>query len=358
MNIASSIKTPAPQRTIPNYTGPAETGSFYNEKAAKKLMKANKALVNVLMRTDIQGAENIPVDGAHMLCFQHEGMTDANLVQSLTDSDYRFMAAKEQFTGPIGKAMTALGAIPVDRGGTGQRDSIKTMTGLLDDGKRVAIAPEGRIYSDGQINEFKEGPAMMALNSKCETMIPVVLDYQPSKPGLLNTAGTYLTTGAVVAGSLAACVFGGTVGQAISGALTGAVTGMVAGGAIGAKMSPHQSMRHKVEDKGLKGAAIGAVLGAAAGGFGAAALGSSALWLTGPTTAITGAVTLGLAKGINERKTARVMVGEGIPVAPYRAMENGKEARKKLTDDLRNTMVELHSQIAPKAVEPTETPEA
>jgi len=82
---------------------------------------------------------------------------------------------------------------------------------------------------------------------------------------------------------------------------------------------------------------------AAAGGFGAAALGDSALWLTAPTTAITGVATLGLSKAINERKHARVIVGKPIPVAPYREMEDSKEARKKLTDDLKASMEDLHT---------------
>ena len=324
MNIASSKLN-----GIPNYTGPESTGSFPNPKAAKRLKALNKGLVNVLMRKDAVGTENIPTDGAHILCFQHEGMTDAPLVQSLT--------------GPFGKAMSAMGAIPVDRGGSGQRASIQAMTEVLDSGHGIAIAPEGRIRSDNKLNDFKEGPAMVALRSKAESMVPVVLDYEKFEPGLLNKTGTYLTTGAVVAGSLAATVFGGTIGSAVAGALTGAVTGAIAGGAAGTMMSGHKSVRHKVEEKGLAGAGIGALLGAAAGGFGAAALGDSALWLTAPTTAITGVATLGLSKAINERKHARVIVGKPIPVAPYREMEDSKEARKKLTDDLKASMEDLHT---------------
>ena len=338
MNIASSKPN-----GIPNYTGPESTGSFPNPKAAKRLKALNKGLVNVLMRKDAVGTENIPTDGAHILCFQHEGMTDAPLVQSLSDGDYRFLAAKEQFTGPFGKAMSAMGAIPVDRGGSGQRASIQAMTEVLDSGHGIAIAPEGRIRSDNKLNDFKEGPTMVALRSKAESMVPVVLDYEKFEPGLLNKTGTYLTTGAVVAGSLAATVFGGTIGSAVAGALTGAVTGAIAGGAAGTMMSGHKSVRHKVEEKGLAGAGIGALLGAAAGGFGAAALGDSALWLTAPTTAITGVATLGLSKAINERKHARVIVGKPIPVAPYREMEDSKEARKKLTDDLKASMEDLHT---------------
>lgn len=346
MNISSTAR---PARVIPNYTGPADSKSHYNPGAAKFIRPLNKAIVDLWMRPEIEGAENIPQDGAHMLCFNHESMSDASLVVSLTDRDYRFMAAKEQFTGPVGKAMTAMGAIPVDRGGTGQRESIETMIELMNEGKGTAIAPEGGIKADGQINEFKGGPALMAIDSKCETMVPVVLDYQPYQAGVVNKMGTYLAGGLAVAGGLAAAAFGGPIARGFAGALTGAVTGALAGGAAGVALSKEKTIRAKAEGGGLTGAGVGALLGAVTGAAGGVALGSSALYLAAPLSVVTGAATLGVAKAVNERKHARVIVGEGIPVEPYRRMENNKEARTKLTEDLRNRMLELHQKVAPKS---------
>ena len=344
MNIASTIK-PTPR--IPNYTGPEGAVSNVNEKAAKWLRPLNQGMANLLMRVETEGTENIPQDGAHILCFNHQSMTDATLVQSVIgQADYRFVGAKEQFTGPIGKAMTALGTIPVDRGGAGQREMLATVKDLLDNGTGVAIAPEGRIVTGGKMGEFKEGPALMALTSKAESLVPVVIDYQSHKVSNLNRAKTYLTAGAVVAGGLAAAGFGGPVVRAVSGAITGALTGMVAGGVVGTMNSSEKDVRAKVEGNGLKGAGIGALVGAMAGGFGGVALGDSATWLAAPLSVVSGAVTLGVAKGINERKHAKVIVGTPIPVAPYREMDK-KDSRGKLTEDLKNTMVELQQQIAP-----------
>lgn len=341
MNISSTRK----QRTIPNYTGPESSQSVLNEKAAKWLKPLNKGLANVLMRIEAEGMENIPKDGAHILCFNHEAMTDATLVQSQLEGDYRFVAAREQFTGPVGKAMTALGTIPVDRGGSGQREMLKTVKDVLNSGAGIAIAPEGGIKADGKINDFKEGPALMALTSNAESMVPFVLDYQPRQVTVGDNIKTYLTAGAVVAGGLAAAAFGGPVGRAVAGALTGAVTGAVAGGVIGTRRSDQRGMRAKMEDSGLTGAGVGALLGAVAGGVGGYALGDNAMYLAAPTTVISGAVTLGVAKSINERKHARVIAGKPIAVAPYREIEDSKEARAKLTEDLHTAMVGLHSQI-------------
>ena len=58
MNVSSSKPS-----GIPNYTGPESTGSFPNPKAAKRLKALNKGLVNLLMRKEAVGTENIPSVG-------------------------------------------------------------------------------------------------------------------------------------------------------------------------------------------------------------------------------------------------------------------------------------------------------
>ncbi len=329
---------------IPNYTGPKETASEYDAGAARWLKPANKALVGAWMHTDIQGTENIPEDGAHLLCFNHESMSDASLVQSLTDGDYRFVAAKEQFVGKIGQAMKALGAIPVDRDRP-SAEVLQVTTDLLNAGTGVAIAPEGGIKADGRINRFKEGPAKMALESQCESLVPVVLDYQPHQVGTLNRLGTYLAAGAVAVGGLAAAFAGGPTAKVVAGAVTGLLTGAALGGAAGFAVSNKEGFDRMID--AAKGAGIGAVAGGVGGGFAPGLLGESAHWLMAPTSVVGGAVALAGAKFFNERKDAKVIVGEGIPVAPYRQMEDQLAARKQLTRDLRVKMLELHQEIRP-----------
>lgn len=338
------MKIPSQVPKIPNYTGPKETASEYDPDAAAWLKPANKALVGAWMHTDIQGKENIPESGGHLLCFNHESMSDASLVQSLTDGDYRFVAAKEQFVGGIGKAMKALGAIPVDRARPSQ-ELIEVTTELMNNGTGVAIAPEGGIKADGRINRFKEGPAKMALESQCQTLVPVVLDYQPHEIGLANRLGTYLTAGAVVLGGLAAAYAGGPTAQTVAGAVTGLLTGATVAGAAGFALSNKEGFDKAID--AAKGAAVGAVLGGVAGGFAPGLLGANAHYLLAPTSLIGGAATLAGAKFFNERKDAKVIVGEGIEVAPYRQMEDQLAARKQLTRDLRVKMLHLHQEIRP-----------
>lgn len=347
---------PAPkkEKEIPNYTGPADGLSHYDPEAAKWIRPLNKAIVKLWRDTDYKGLENIPQTGAHLLTFNHGSYSDASIVASLTDRDIRTMGAKEQFTGVIGKMMTAMGAFPVDRSAPATKP-IETMIDLLNDGKSCAIAPEGRIHDDNEdIHEFKGGFAMMALKSKCETVVPTVIHYEEHKPTAGDRIKTYLTAGAVVAGGIAAAVAGGPVLRAVSGLLTGAVTGAAIGGGIGFAKEPDNDMRKKL-GAAMGGAKWGALAGAAAGGIGGAALGSHAIWLAGPTAGVSGLVALAGAKAYNERMEAHVEVGKGIDVAPYRELP-GKEGREKLTADLHKTMTDIKNGI--KARIRTEAPAA
>lgn len=346
---------PAPkkEKVIAGYSGPEDGMSHYNPDAAKWLLPANKAIVHLWRDMEVKGKENIPDTGAHMLCFNHNSFSDASIVQTLTNRDYRFMAAKEQFVGPIGKAMTALGSVPVDRSAASTKP-IEVMTELMNNGIGTAIAPEGRINElpGGEIGEFKGGPAMMALRSKCESMVPVVIHYEKHAPTVGDKVKTYLTASAIVAGGMAAALAGGPALRALSGVITGALTGGLAGAGVGFATSDAKDTRGKLTGS-LKTAGLGAAIGALTGGVGGVALGSNAIYLAAPLSAGAGLLTLAGAKAYHERTEAHVVVGKGIPVEPYRQMEDKGDARKKLTEDLRNTMVAMKADIA-KSLHPEE----
>ncbi len=176
----------------------------------------------------------------------------------------------------------------------------------------------------------------MALKSKAETMIPVVIHYEEHKATTGDRIKTYLTAGAVVAGGIACAMAGGPILQAVSGVLTGAVTGAAVGGGIAFAKSGSSDMREKV-GSALSGAKWGALAGAATGGLGGTLLGSHAMYVAGPLSVGTGLVALAGAKAYHERTEAHVQIGKGIPVAPYREM-SGKEGREKLTTDLHDNM--------------------
>lgn len=325
-----------PKRDIGACTAPEDGKSHYDPEAAKWLRPLNRhVVVGMAARVRVEGAENLPLEGAHMLCPNHQSLLDPPIAASLNNKDWRFMAAKEQFVGWIGTAMTKMGAFPVDRKKPGMAP--ETGIDLLNDGKGLGIFPEGGIFEDGSVHDLKEGTAMMALGSKCETLRPVGIHYEPADPSFLRKLTTYGGGAAVMAGGLACALSGVPTLQALGGALTGAATGVIVGGVVGA-LKPHPI----TTARGMRAAEFagwGALAGAALGGAGCVALGAHAAYLAAPISAGAGLLTTGILDQLSERPLAQVVVGKPIEVAPYHDIADKKEARKKLTADLQAAMV-------------------
>lgn len=344
---APSSPAPAAQATKagpPGYTGPADGLSHYNPQAARWLRPLNKLVMAAAVRKAVVGRENIPQSGAHMLAFNHQSYIDPTLVSSISDRDWRFMAAKEQFIGLLGQAMTAMGAFPVDRGKASSKP-LDVSIDLLNDGKGVAIFPEGRIHEDGSIHELKEGAALVALRSKCETIVPGAIHFQEHTPGFGSKLLNYASAAAVTAAGLAIATAGGPALQVVSGAVTGLLTGVLAGGVAGAARTGFTSDLKDLGMAALKGAALGAVCGGVMGGAGAGLLGSPML-LAAPLSVGAGLTTLAIGKGLSHRDDVRVVVGRPIEVEPYRQMADKKQARAQLTEDLFKAMVALKEDAA------------
>lgn len=330
--------TPGAKKKLPSgYTGPLDGGSHYDEKVGPWLHRLNKVGMAAVARVHVQGRENIPETGSSMLCFNHQSYTDPPLVASLSDRDWRFMAAVDQFTGLAGKAMTALGAFPVDRGANPSRP-LDVAKGLLDSGKGVGIFPEGGIFRDGSVHPLKEGTAMIALRSQCQTVVPGAIRYEKHAPTLGERVKSYASAAAVTTGAVACAVAGGPVLVA-SMAVTGLVTGVVAGSASGAVLKGLHKDIKEVAQQALQGGLIGAVAGVTVGVLGAAVLGNPLL-VAVPLAGVTGLATLALGKALSHRVDAYVTVGAPIEVEPYRQLPP-KEGRRQLTADLHAAMVAL-----------------
>ena len=115
------------------------------------------------------GRENVPKDGAYIVCSNHVSAIDPIFVGiSIPDRMY-FMAKVELFRNKLlGALLRGLGAFPIKRGEADIK-SIKTSLKLLNSGKVLALFPEGtRNKTDEVVAE--PGIAMLAIKSK----VPVV----------------------------------------------------------------------------------------------------------------------------------------------------------------------------------------
>lgn len=116
--------------------------------AQQVLMKFARPEVFPYARFKISGTENIPTDGAAIICGNHRSYFDiaaVSLAVAKTGRVVRFLGKKEVFDAPvIGPLAAALGGIRVERG-TGSDEPLRAATESLVAGDLVALMPQGTI---------------------------------------------------------------------------------------------------------------------------------------------------------------------------------------------------------------------
>lgn len=111
------------------------------------------------------GRENMLAEGPVILCANHVSLQDPMVLNVYLGRLIRFMAKKELFENRfMNRVMTWLGAFPVSRGES-DLSAMRTSLKLLADGEVLGIFPEGHRYADGEMHEFGNGLALIALRS-------------------------------------------------------------------------------------------------------------------------------------------------------------------------------------------------
>jgi 1-acyl-sn-glycerol-3-phosphate acyltransferase len=146
------------------------------------LYKIARGAIRVCFRTvfrwDIRGRENVPSEGAVILCCNHISNWDPLFLGSPIERQVHYMAKEELFRVPgLGWLIRQFGAFPVKRGGV-SKDSIKQTLAILREGRVLGIFPEGTRNADLN-NAAKRGAATFALKTGA-TVIPVAIigDYR------------------------------------------------------------------------------------------------------------------------------------------------------------------------------------
>ncbi len=138
----------------------------------------------VLWKVRAQGRERVPRDGALIVAPTHESYLDPLLVGAYLPRDLAFMARRTLFvkTTPKGERRRRLfsawgrwaGVIELDREGA-DRAALKTSLAALEAGRAVLVFPEGTRSTDGNVQEFRAGVALMALRSGAP-VLPISID--------------------------------------------------------------------------------------------------------------------------------------------------------------------------------------
>jgi 1-acyl-sn-glycerol-3-phosphate acyltransferase len=147
-------------------------------------------LARLIYRPVIEGRENIPRTGPLLLASNHLSFIDSFVIPLVAPRRVVFLAKSEYFTGHGIRGLwmrwlfTALGAVPVQRGGTlgAAQEGLDSALQILEEGLAFAIYPEGTRSRDGRLYRGRTGVAWLALTAGCP-VVPVALsgtqDIQP-----------------------------------------------------------------------------------------------------------------------------------------------------------------------------------
>lgn len=132
-----------------------------------------KPIIKTLFRVSVTGEQKLPDQkGGYLICANHTSMMDAPVILVAIPRRIDFMAKKEIFKVPlVGSFLKAMGAFPVDRGGS-DVGAIKKTVSILSEGGIVSLFPQGtrRKYVDPSTTEVKSGVGMIAYRSGCDVL--------------------------------------------------------------------------------------------------------------------------------------------------------------------------------------------
>lgn len=128
----------------------------------------------IFYRLEVQGLENVPRTGACVIASNHISLFDPPLIGvAMKYRPINFMAKEELFVFILGTAYKKLGAFPVKRK-AGDMKAIKHAMTLLNDGKILAIFPEGTRSKNGQLGKATPGAMSMAIKTN-SMVVPTAL---------------------------------------------------------------------------------------------------------------------------------------------------------------------------------------
>ena len=142
--------------------------SFYNV-----AVKAVHSIFKVFMFFKANGKENIPSEGAFLLCANHRAYKDPILLAIGCRRKLTFMAKDELFKKPVlGWLIKSLGAFPIKRG-KGDAAAVMATLKIMKKGEATVIFPEGTRMKDGERKQINSGIVRLALQSN----VPIVPAY-------------------------------------------------------------------------------------------------------------------------------------------------------------------------------------
>lgn len=118
----------------------------------------------IFHRFRVSGLEHVPRSGAFLLASNHVSFFDPPALGCRVPRDLHYFARKSLFKGFLGKLITALNSIPVDRGSS-DVSSFKKALKVLEKGSPLLVFPEGTRSLDGSLQTAKAGIGLLAIKA-------------------------------------------------------------------------------------------------------------------------------------------------------------------------------------------------
>lgn len=138
-------------------------------------------IARLIYRPRIEGREHVPTKGPVIFASNHLSLIDTIAIPIAAPRAVHFMAKsslveRKGLTGAIHRAFfNAIGAVPVKRGaGQAALEALDQQRQLLEDGRAVALFPEGSRSIDGRLYKGRTGVAFLALQTGA-LVVPVGL---------------------------------------------------------------------------------------------------------------------------------------------------------------------------------------
>lgn len=128
---------------------------------------------SIFFRLRVVGRENLP-DGPALICCNHQSHLDPVLVGIACREPISYLARDSLFKGPFALLINYMGAIPINREGSGL-GGIKLTLGRLKSGEKVLIFPEGTRTPNGEMQRVKGGFTIIAKRATAG-MVPVAIE--------------------------------------------------------------------------------------------------------------------------------------------------------------------------------------
>ncbi len=124
-----------------------------------------RGILKVFMFLKEKGTENIPKEGAFLLCANHKSNFDPVMIAATCTRNLTFMAKEELFEKPIlGTLIKKLGAFPIKRG-RGDAAAVMATLKIMRRGGATLIFPEGTRIKDGRRIQVSSGIIRLAIQS-------------------------------------------------------------------------------------------------------------------------------------------------------------------------------------------------